>query len=189
MLGDGTNDVCCGITTYAAQSDVWHRVYIYIPSSLELSISNGELTFYAIRDTVSRELIVLQMRGNSTYSPYQWTYSSADFPWSSSTEGWGKDTWHYIDVHWDGATSGGCDIWVDGTQTKSTWGVDLSSYQNDEIRAGMYQGGGGLPSSSKGYFLDEIEIGTTGPIGPLSTAAAGVVPQISILNKQQAVDW
>ena len=136
---DGSGDFAYGIKGHVAQTELYVRLYIYIPSSLQFNSSFDVQSVLEMRDSVS--VCKMGFRSGATQDPAQWSMSWRFTDTFSSTN-FSMDTWHYIELRFlkdNVGTSGGAQMWVDGDLIATDLD-QAADYDPDEMRIGAHFG-------------------------------------------------
>lgn len=181
IVADGTNDEADGYVNFTNQSEIYVRLYVYIPTGFSVQAATGTAIFIYLRDSAGQTACAAGIRGSEDSTPNQWIMkylTAAQY----STTNFSFDTWHCMEIHYLVADSvGGCEMWIDGDSVLTDLNQTTSN-QAADVYIGL-SAQGDICGASDYLYMDNIKAATTGPIGEI-TASSSVVPQIAMFYQR-----
>ena len=176
---DGTNDFAYGVLDFTEEGELFVRMYVLIPTSLEIGTWK-ELRFLTFLDGgVDRGNVGFESQGDVYGATWQMRWGGAN---QQNNTHFTLDAWHYIEFrfHQDGATGGG-QMYVDGDSIMTDLDQDTSAIAIDSLWIGSVSCSG-VPGAEDYFYIDDIK-GATSYIGPYSDAGGGSI--VPILENQR----
>lgn len=169
IVADGTNDQADGYVNFADVSEIYVRIYVYIPTGFSVQAATGTAILIYLRDSAGQTACAAGIRGSSSSTPDQWIMKYLTAAQYSVTN-FSFDTWHCMEIHYIVANDvGGCEMWIDGDSVLT----DLNQTTTNNA-ADVYIGlsaQGDICGASDYLYIDNIVAATTGPIGETSPTA------------------
>ena len=179
-VGDASSQVYGISDTFTAMSvgDTYYvRFYAYFPSN-SLGTSSGEHILNIADGTTSRAQLELRTDSSGNINAMGLFVAGAWKPYSFDP-GISMDTWTLIEVAYTvHADTGGAQVWIDEVSKSSTLNYDTSAGAGvDNIKLGQMSTGDLFANGGDVYF-DDIEIASSGPIGPVASGTAIAVGNV-----------
>lgn len=175
---DGTNDEAYGYDGFTAETDVYARCYVYIPSTLTSATAWSRTFFLGIWDAAV-PCARASFKYNGSNTAYTWETWLAYGVVDTDATNFSTDAWHYVEIRYlKHAATGGVQMWVDGTLVHD----DLDQAAGlDPDRVYVGSTSGSTPAVASDYFyLDDIKVDTS-QVGAYSDAGGASVPLIKPL--------
>lgn len=177
----GTNDRAYGYKDFSDKDEIYVRYYFYYdtahyPFRTEVAADNLYPLSLDDSDAVSTTCNLRFQAYNAgiTFYRFYWTDSTGNHN-TTLNEAISLDTRHYIDIHYkNGAGDGIAQVWLDGTSLYANTTL-TSTEVIDRIRIGNYYGPN-APTNGEYFYIDDIVLNTTGPIGKYEYIAGHVNP-------------
>ena len=171
FTGDGSNNYAYGYVTFAGQTELYFRYYIYIPSTF----NHSEGTDYAyvgyMQDGAAGKVIA---GFQCTPNPAAWALWYSGGVFSTSATNFSVDEWHRVEIRFyaGSGADGVVQCWIDGDLVFDHTGLNFAGVEIDKVLAGQMDTTL-LPDNGDYFYLDDILFSTTGPIGAY---AGGALP-------------
>ena len=179
---DGTNDLAYGYFTLSDLTELWVRMYVYLPSSLTPGGTWKQLYLIQLYDGASYA-IRMGIQSNATPAYYTWVSQVSGQGLGQSATNFSLDAWHYIEVHWisDGEV-GGASVKVDGSGLIITdEDQDTSGFAIDSARFGSTLNTAVTPANDY-FYMDDIKGSSVDWVGPYSEAGGGRISRYHDLS-------
>lgn len=178
-LFDGTTRTCYGTKAFAAQTDLYLRFYLYVPTAFTIA-ENGNHCLLHVLKGGGTDLLFLNLYGGSgTNIGLRCIDDVAAFYAVNNVLT--RNIWHYVETYWKvNATTGGGALYLDGGALGNNLDHDTltASKTADNIKIGSTDDYSNVPAASDYFYMDDIKAASTGPIGAYSGGTAAVVSQI-----------
>jgi hypothetical protein len=152
--------LCYGSTTFANQSEVYIRAYMYIGPNYKVTAAGNSIRVLSLLSTGSQELVSLYLLANgATNSINAWSTFIDTIGFTTSTTNFTTGNYHKIELHFKAGTgaNGGGQIWVDDALLASNLTLNLSSFLANTILVGPSTTGINSIQGSYLYF-DDIKV-------------------------------
>jgi len=179
---DGVNDQAWGrFSSLGDLTELWVRMYVYIPSSLTPEAAWRQLYFGGIYDGNTYALW-FGVESESTPTWYTWILRVQGQAIQKNATNFGMDEWHRVEAHWiSDDTNGGGTLKVDGDVAITDENQDTSAYAIDNCRFGSVYSGSIMPESDYFYF-DDVKGSSVDWVGPYSEAGGGRISRYHDLS-------
>ena len=164
----GSNDAAWAEKTFTEQAEIYVRFYVYYPSTnypYRTDATFRDSYCFYMRDG-STNVVILRLQSNNTGIKIFTVYYQDDSGQQSSVHSTAisQNTLHYFDIKYkSGSGDGAFEVLLDGASITSASNL-TTSYLPDAIRVGHVYSGTN-PASGEYYYLDDILVSSTGPIG------------------------
>jgi hypothetical protein len=184
---DGTNNANGTKAISFTGTDLYVRMYIYIPSAAALTAYWQQLPILNVYSGANE--IALLGVANGGGEPqgaitHFWFSEDLGTGGGSYIAGLTKDAWHYLEVHWyKHATAGYVEYKVNGGTAAKTSAGDhnTSSFTPTSIKAGFAGGYGGTIPSGLTIYVDDIKVSLDGWIGAYSDGGGASPNTVDLL--------
>lgn len=171
ITGDGANNQADGyITLGSAQSEIYARAYVNIPSDADCA-TWGAIYFIDLRDATS-SIARVGFQFDASGNPLRWAGYLGASSIIATVTNFTTGVWHYVELRYlKDASTGGVQIWVDGTSIVSD--LDQATTKDVTIVRLGSTGASSILADDDYFYWDDALGASTGPIGAYSDVAVG----------------
>lgn len=173
---DGVTDDCYGLYTDSARDEIYVRFYVYISADITFNDAWASHYICLLTNTGWTNVVRFEVGSNADKVPYRWIIQGLNLDYLVSSINFSLGAWHYIEIHWvKHATTGGAEVWIDGTKIKDDLDNNTDAAQIDKYYFGGKASSTEPDTSGDFYYIDDIKADTQ-YIGAYSEAGGGLSP-------------